>query len=183
MTSEMQPGRETKVNERDKEISAPLLALFTRTDHLTIGRVCGSEDHGVWRISALPGDTVLARVAVSCLVKPQLDDLVQLYQTARGCWVLAILERSGDAEAVVLDFGAASLRIQAHGMLLQASDRLDFEAVQIASRADVVTEVAAERYTHVRGTELHSCRKHVRPYGGAFGDACTKRCGVGRSVD
>jgi len=114
MTSEMQPGRETKVNERDKEISAPLLALFTRTDHLTIGRVCGSEDHGVWRISALPGDTVLARVAVSCLVKPQLDDLVQLYQTARGCWVLAILERSGDAEAVVLDFGAASLRIQAH---------------------------------------------------------------------
>lgn len=119
----------------------------------TVGRVSSMAPDGACWVDAEPGDVLLTRVAVSCIVKPQTGDLVQLYRTSNGCWVLAILERRDDGKDVELDFGASSVLLQAHDVRLEARDRLTLEAAHLASRAAVVTQAAAERQTHVSGTD------------------------------
>ncbi|MDN7638807.1 DUF3540 domain-containing protein [Burkholderia cepacia] len=172
---ETQPARETRGHDGDSGLSAQMLALLMRAGpadvaspaasagqtvagdmtvgRMTVGRVCEAEAGGAWRVAASSGGTVLARAAVSCLVKPQPDDLVQLYQTPAGCWVLAILERRGDASAVALDFGGSSVRLLARNVYVQALDQLSLEGARLESRANVVTQAAAERHAHVSGTD------------------------------
>ncbi|WP_407655537.1 DUF3540 domain-containing protein [Burkholderia alba] len=156
---ETQPVRETRVHD-DDGLPEPMRALFRRAGppdasagEMTVGRVRDAAQDGAWRVAAASGDAVLARVAVSCLVKPQPDDLVQLYRTPAGCWVLAILERGGDLSDVALDFGAAGVLLQARDVRVQARDQLSLEAARLESRADVVTQAAAERHARVSGTD------------------------------
>ncbi|WP_126284132.1 DUF3540 domain-containing protein [Burkholderia stagnalis] len=159
---ETRPARKTRVENSDDDLSESMRALLQRAAvsaaepsmRMTVGRVCAAAVDGAWRIAVEPdGAMLLARVAVSCVVQPQPDDLVQLYQAAGGCWVLAILERRGDAASVALDFGAASVSLHAHHVRVQARDRLDLEAAHLASRAEVVTQAASERQAHVSGTD------------------------------
>ncbi|TCW77481.1 type VI secretion protein [Burkholderia sp. SRS-46] len=150
----------SETRARDSGLQEPMPTLLKRqvaagpVGYVTIGRVGETALDGAWWVATEPGgEPRLARTAVSCLVKPQPDDLVQLYLAAGGCWVLAILERRGDAASVALDFGKASVLLQAHDVRVQAHDRLDLEAAHIASRAEVVTQAAAERHAHVSGTD------------------------------
>ncbi|WDD90516.1 DUF3540 domain-containing protein (plasmid) [Burkholderia sp. FERM BP-3421] len=154
--------RERQVESSEDEMPEPMRTLLKRSaapfspgaaGRMSIGRVTGAESDGLWRIVVEPGCALYARAAVSCIVRPQADDLVQLYQAADGCWVLAILERRGDAADVVLDFGAAEVLLQAQDVRVQARDRLGLEAAQLSSRAEVITEAAAERHAHVSGTD------------------------------
>ncbi len=145
---------------RDSGLQEPIPTLLKRqiaagpVGNMTIGRVSESALDGAWWIATEPGGAArLARTAVSCLVQPQPDDLVQLFQAAGECWVLAILERRGDTASVALDFGTARVLLKAHDVRVQAHDRLDLEAAHLASRADVVTQAAAERHAHVSGTD------------------------------
>jgi Protein of unknown function (DUF3540) len=158
----MRAARGQQVDPSDGEMPEPMRALLKRAaapfspgpaGRVSVGRVTGEETDGRWRIDVEPGGVLLARQAVSCVVRPQPDDLVQLYQAADGCWVLAILERRGDAADVVLDFGAAEVLLQAQDVRVQARDRLGLEAAQLSSRAEVITEAAAERHAHVSGTD------------------------------
>ncbi|KWO84582.1 hypothetical protein WM31_22940 [Burkholderia ubonensis] len=156
----LQPADACEARIRDNGLREPMPAPLKRqvatgsVGYLTIGRVSESALDGVWWVATEPGGEMrLARTAVSCLVAPQPDDLVQLYQAAGDCWVLAVLERRGDAASVTIDFGTASVLLQAHDVRLQAHDRLDLEANHFVSRAEVVMQAAAERHAHVSGTD------------------------------
>ncbi|WP_264299678.1 DUF3540 domain-containing protein [Burkholderia sp. Z1] len=149
-----------ETRSRDSELQEPIPAPLKRqvaagsVGYVTIGRVREAALDRAWWVVTEPGGAPrLARAAISCVIKPQPDDLVQLYQAAGGCWVLAILERRGDAASVALDFGAASVSLHARDVHVQARDRLDLEAAHLASRAEVVTLAAAERQAHVSGTD------------------------------
>ncbi|WP_437341072.1 DUF3540 domain-containing protein [Burkholderia lata] len=150
----------SEARARDSGLQDPVPTSLKRpvaagpVGYMTIGRVSEPALDGTWWVTTEPGGAPrLARTAVSCLVKPQPDDLVQLYLSTGDCWVLSILERRGDAASVALDFGKASVLLQARDVRVQAHDRLDLEAAHIASRAEVVTQAAAERHAHVSGTD------------------------------
>ncbi len=154
--------RERPVESSEDEIPEPMRTLLKQSagsfstsaaGRMSVGRVTGTESDGLWRIVVEPGCALYARAALSCVVRPQPDDLVQLYQAAGGCWVLAVLERGGDTADVVLDFGAADVLLQGENVRVQAHDRLALEAAQLSSRAEVITEAAAERHAHVSGTD------------------------------
>ncbi|UEP23065.1 DUF3540 domain-containing protein [Burkholderia ambifaria] len=116
---------------------------------------------GEWRVALHPDVVLCAKKAVSCVVAPQAGDLVQICREGERCWVLAVLERdaAGDeangrtTDEVTLDFGGAHVALRARDVRIEARDRLTLEAAQLASRAQVVTQAAAERQTHVRGTD------------------------------
>ncbi|NOK50272.1 DUF3540 domain-containing protein [Burkholderia thailandensis] len=116
---------------------------------------------GEWRVALRPDVVLRAKKAVSCVVAPQAGDLVQICREGERCWVLAVLERdaAGDetndktTDEVTLDFGDAHVALRARDVRVEARDRLSLEAAQLASRAQVVTQAAAERQTHVSGTD------------------------------
>ncbi|AGK49990.1 hypothetical protein BTI_5356 [Burkholderia thailandensis MSMB121] len=114
-----------------------------------------------WRVALRPGVVLRAKKAVSCVVAPRAGDLVQICREGERCWVLAVLERGGASDEandrtndeVTLDFGDAHVALRARDVRVEARDRLSLEAAQLASRAQVVTQAAAERQTHVSGTD------------------------------
>jgi hypothetical protein len=121
---------------------------------MTLGRVTDAGPAaGDWRIALPSGAVLTAQTALSCLVQPQRDDLVQLYVDHGRCWVLAILERCTESQALTLDFGAAHVVVEAHDLRLHARDGMTLEAAHLASRADVITQAAAERQAHIGGTD------------------------------
>ncbi|KVQ20004.1 DUF3540 domain-containing protein [Burkholderia ubonensis] len=144
----------------DDGSSAPMAKLLKRPDaamsdgRMTMGRIGAAATDGAWWVVMETNDPVLAHVAVSCVVKPRCGDLVQLYRAPVGCWVMAILERSDETSGVVLDFGQDSVRLQARDIHVQASDRLNLDAVIFESRANVITQAAKERHAHVGGTDV-----------------------------
>ncbi|WP_231935922.1 MULTISPECIES: DUF3540 domain-containing protein [Burkholderia] len=152
------PVRETRILNQDDELPGTVASLLRRpaqtgfSEPMTIGRVREPAD-GAWWIVTESGEPVLASVAVSCIVKPQPDDLVQLYRASGRCWVLAILERRVEARDIALDFGSAHVQLHAHDIEVQARDRLHLESAHLASRASVVTQAAAERHANVSGTD------------------------------
>ncbi|WP_059504788.1 DUF3540 domain-containing protein [Burkholderia territorii] len=144
----------------DEGSSEPMAMLLKRPDAATLdgrlmmGRIGAAATDGAWWVVTESNDPVLAHVAVSCVVKPQGGDLVQIYRTPVGCWVMAILERSDETSSVVLDFGQNSVRLQARDIYVRAGDRLNLEAVNFESRANVITQAAAERHARVGGTDV-----------------------------
>ncbi|AOJ07428.1 DUF3540 domain-containing protein [Burkholderia mayonis] len=108
---------------------------------------------GEWLVTVRPGVVLRAKKAVSCVVAPHLGDLVQICRDGERCWVLAVLERDEASDEVTLDFGDAHVALRARDVRVEARDRLSLEAAQLASRAQVITQAAAERQTHVSGTD------------------------------
>ncbi|WGS47485.1 DUF3540 domain-containing protein (plasmid) [Burkholderia sp. JSH-S8] len=154
----------TSIYGNDAGSPEPVAVLLKRPDtalsdgRMTIGRISAAATDGAWWVVVDSNNPVLTRVAVSCVIKPQRDDLVQLYWTPVGCWVMAILERSDETSDVVIDFGKDSVRLNAHDIHVQVSDRLNLEAVNLESRANVITQAAAERHAHVSGTDVTHAR-------------------------
>ncbi len=152
-------GDEARSVVGDDRLSGPLATLLRRpavvhpVGYVTIGRIGETAADGAWWVALAPGGRLSARTAISCVVKPRCGDLVQLYHTPAGNWILAILERREGGCDLVLDFGEASVRLQAHDVRMQARDRLTLEAARFASRAEVVTQAAGERHACVSGTD------------------------------
>ncbi|AOJ83237.1 MULTISPECIES: DUF3540 domain-containing protein [Burkholderia] len=128
----------------------------------TLARIDGKRTAaGEWPVAVQPGVVLRARKAVSCVVAPEPGDLVQICREGEHCWVLAVLERGAAGgekrgeknREVLLDFGDAHVALRARDVRVEARDRLSLEAAQLASRAQVVTQAAAERQTHVSGTD------------------------------
>ncbi|SMG61227.1 DUF3540 domain-containing protein [Paraburkholderia susongensis] len=118
------------------------------------GRVSGAEmANGQWPVAINAEGIYPASVAFSCVVQPQRGDLVKLCFDDRRCWILAILERSDALEALTLDFGARRVVLRAHDVRMEARNEVALDAAHIASRAEVITQVATERLTHVSGTD------------------------------
>jgi len=154
---------ETRIKKNGKELSEPMATMLRRSGavgsmgNFTIGHIGMVAADGAWWVATDSGGHVSARVAISCIVKPQLGDLVQMYRTALGSWILAILERRNEGSDVgseiVLDFGMAGVQLQARDVRVQAHEQLTLEAARFASRAEVVTQTASERHVRVSGTD------------------------------
>ena len=72
------------------------------------------------------GTPVAAGRALSCLVEPQVDDLVMLAQAATGSYILAVLER----------FDESALQVHsAREIRISSDQRLAFEAEELSARA------------------------------------------------
>ncbi|APA88728.1 DUF3540 domain-containing protein [Paraburkholderia sprentiae WSM5005] len=108
---------------------------------------------GTWLVTIRPGMQLCAKPAVSCIVVPQPGDLVQICVDGERCWVLAVLERRDAGSELALDFGDAPVTLRAREMRVEVSDGLSFEAARLTSRAQLVTQAAAERQTRVSGTD------------------------------
>ncbi|KVS54937.1 type VI secretion protein [Burkholderia cepacia] len=107
----------------------------------------------IWLVTIDAGLQLCARAAVSCIVLPEPGDLVQICVDGERCWVLAVLERREAGNGLALDFGDAHVTLRARDMRVEVRDELSLEAARFASRAQVVTQAAAERQTQVSGTD------------------------------
>lgn len=122
--------------------------------HTTIGRVCVCAEDGVdWFVTIPSGAVLPAKVALSCVVRPQHGDLVQAYVVGNRCWLLAVLERNAGASELTLDLGSGHVRLQADNLHIEASGQLTLNARHFANRAEVMTQAASERQTHISGTD------------------------------
>lgn len=98
--------------------------------------------------------------AVSCLIVPEPDDTVLLYDDGAQSTILAVLARAGLGDATIaLPDGAAALTLLAPAMRLEAGARLDLAAPQVAVTSrrielftDVLTQVS--RLTSLFGDTL-----------------------------
>ena len=98
------------------------------------------------------GDFYSVKAALSCLIQPQVGDLVQVLQSHTLCWVLAVLERDTQ-QALQLDFGTQTVNINAQRMTLNVAEQLQFKAEQIRDEANVLIQTAADRQSHIQGTD------------------------------
>ena len=99
------------------------------------------------------GDFYPVKAALSCLIQPQAGDLVQVLQTQAQCWVLAVLERDTPQQALQLDFGTQAVSINAQQVSFNVAEQLQFKAEEIRAEANVLIQAAADRQSHISGTD------------------------------
>ena len=116
-------------------------------------------------------DGRMARVAASCLVRPQAGDRVVVWPSESGvCWVTAVLQRAGDAtvlaapgpltiEAPRIGMVAGTVHVTAEDLLTNTRSR---HAVE-----DTRTEVARVRVADV-GTDIRRTATAADEVGGTF---------------
>jgi len=76
---------------------------------------------GSWMVEQ-QGQQLQARRAASCLLEPAVGDRVWLVVEAEHCYVLAVLERSAEAPAVLRVDGDAALRVDGRLEIHAAAD-------------------------------------------------------------
>ena len=111
---------------------------------------------GTWRARIDDHSVIEARVALSCLVSPLADDLVQLHVDADRCWILAILERASDAAALKLDAGKRTLHLCANDVHVDAAVGVAMVAPRVAVQTTIVTLAAEQRDAQIRGIDALS---------------------------
>jgi hypothetical protein len=99
------------------------------------------------------GGVYPVKIALSCLIQPQAGDLVQILQTHAQCWVLSVLERETPQQALQLDFGIHAVNINAQQMTFNVAGQLQFSAEEIKAEANVLIQNAADRQSHITGTD------------------------------
>ncbi|WP_082151181.1 DUF3540 domain-containing protein [Chromobacterium sp. LK1] len=137
-------------------VSAPRAKIEDKANGLRQGRVDAAESSAC-RVRLVSGAALDARVAFGCQPRPQRGDLVQLALSDEACWVLAILERDDAMAHCVLDFGVASVQVQAGELRLHADGELSLHGRQLNSRAEQIGTRAQERQTHIGGSDLTQC--------------------------
>lgn len=111
-----------------------------------------------------------APLAASCLLQPQVGDVVLLTLDEQQAYILAVLERSGQtaqlhlpADTVVRSAG--SVRVQAGGALhLQAAQAVVLQGADMAVQAEQYLLQA--RHVHLAGQSLHSYFAQRQEYSG-----------------
>lgn len=111
-----------------------------------VAHVCEVRDES----TVLLSDGRCARIAVSCLLRPQGGDRVALTELNRGeVFVHAILERDRTQPADLQVPGAESITLAARRLVLAASDSLQVHSlrdIEVAAAAGVVS-IAAPHIT------------------------------------
>lgn len=116
----------------DGNLPPPLAA--TAAIAALAGRVAAVEGGGM-EIDA-GRRRVTARRAVTCLVEPVVDDLVLVAETDAGVFVLAILDRPADGEAVLSVPGAAAATLAQDRLALRCEElTVDAGKASLRSRA------------------------------------------------
>lgn len=111
-----------------------------------------------------------APLAASCLLQPQVGDLVLLTFDGRQAYILAVLERSGHTAQLQLPAdtvvrSAGSVRVQAGGGLhLQAAQAVVLQGADVALQAEQCLLQA--RNVHLAGQSLHSYFAQRQEYSG-----------------
>jgi hypothetical protein len=105
-----------------------------------------------------------ARVAVSCLLRPQAGDRVALTELGRNeVFVHAILERDNAQPASLQVPGAESITLSARRLVFAASDSLQLQSlrdIEVAAAAGVVSIAAP----HVAITAVESIIQTAKQY-------------------
>jgi hypothetical protein len=98
-------------------------ALDKEETFLEYGTVKLAEG-GAFRVAAESG-VVAAKRSFSCLVEPMSGDTVLVSRASSGCYILAILERSGDQHACLAFEGDADLSLKQGRLRVAAQAGID----------------------------------------------------------
>ncbi len=133
---------------------------------LRIGRVVGCDEAGVAITVRTDEAEVAAGVAVSCLIRPVIDDRVLLVEAGGEAFVLSVLERVGPNYATLALPGHGNLAIEGETLSLRArqrlalrGDRVDLQGRTMAFVADSATWLG-KALTAVVGVWRVSAREH-----------------------
>ncbi|CAN5186754.1 DUF3540 domain-containing protein [soil metagenome] len=134
--------------------ASPMVAMTTAT-------VVAVGDSVVALVT--PQGSITARVAASCLLRPQAGDHVACLATDDGSWIVAVLLRESGAEAVLQLDGDVRWHVRNGDFKLQVDHNLQAEAASIEARGREVSLVA-ENASMIGGT-LRSSWTAVRQVG------------------
>lgn len=128
-------------------------ATSMQAGQMTIGHIRhGDAANAEWVVDVMDA-TMRAKLAPSCLIRPEPGDLVQVFVMGSRCWLLAVLERNDPSCELVIDMGDACLQLRARQLHIVASDELAMRARSYSNRAEVIVQTASERQTHIGGTD------------------------------
>lgn len=113
---------------------------------LVIGRVLACDGAGQVVAVMVEGERLDAAVAMSCLIRPMVDDRVLLARGEAGTFVLSIVERDAPNYGTLALPGHGNLAIEGETLSLTArqrlalkGDRIDLQARTLAFIADKAT--------------------------------------------
>lgn len=109
---------------------------------LVIGEVLACDEAGQMAVIELEGVRIDAAVAVSCLIRPLVDDRVLVARGEAGTFVLAIIERGAPNYATLALPGQGNLAIEGETLSLRARQRLALKAESLDLRTRALTILA-----------------------------------------
>jgi hypothetical protein len=107
-----------------------------------IAQVVAMGEDGLSATLTLDGGVADAAVAVSCLVRPMVDDLVLVLREGSRNYVLGVLERPGANWAVVALPGRGNMSIEGETLALSVTQRMSLRAQSIDLQAKLLTVLA-----------------------------------------
>jgi hypothetical protein len=110
-----------------------------------------ADSSGQLPVTLQNGDCVQARQAASCLLAPQLGDLVQLLVSQQRCWIVQVLERCNPHTPQTVDFGSGTVHIQAAALHLQTQTSLHLQAQDLHVNAESLHETALRKQSDIQG--------------------------------
>ena len=111
---------------------------------------------GSWLVSHDRG-SVVAKLAPSCLLAPEVNDVVMLATVPEGAFVLAVLDRGGEHRRIEVD---GELHLSATRVCIEADEELTLRSKRVARLVGEALTVAATEATWVA--------KQLRVLGEAF---------------
>lgn len=109
---------------------------------LVVGEVLACDEAGQVAVIALDGERVEAAVAMSCLIRPLVEDRVLVARGEAGIFLLSIVERSAPNYATLALPGQGNLAIEGETLSLNARQRLALKADSLDLRARALTFLA-----------------------------------------
>lgn len=126
------------------------------TQEVMLAEVQEVNAGGRYMVLASGGRCMQVTVALGCLVRPELGDLVQVFAVGAQGWITMVLRRHGDDSAVTLTAGGRDVRVQAPNVALVADEHLQLQAHRIEQRAALIEADAQERASTVLGSDTLS---------------------------
>jgi len=138
------------IGGRRSEVQTPPSKFVSA--HTVVGTLThGPDPTGTCAIALPDGDYLHAELAASCLLEPQVGDLVHVLVSPQRCWLLHVLQRANPLAPQIMNLGSGATHICAGVLHLQAKTNLHLQAQDLHTQAETLQETALRKQSDIRG--------------------------------